>query len=130
MTIWLTHISCWLTNTTHIFTLCNTYCCPTATIVGRKRPTITSYVYCRFVIVHTQFIDVAAGLIIQSGGPRVEYPCCGPYLQVYLTGQPTCSYKGFISKKLLLNNLPLSRSLFGARSVCVSTFSFPMKLVL
>jgi hypothetical protein len=43
--------------------------------------------YCVIFIVCTQFTNVAAGSIIQAGGPRVGDPCCRPYLRIYLAGR-------------------------------------------
>jgi hypothetical protein len=62
------------------------------------------------ITVRTQFILVAAGLITQPGRGLGTH--AGGHIYDYISlVQPTCSCKGFISKKILLNNLPLSGSL-------------------
>jgi len=37
MTIWRTHIACWITKATHTLTVCNTHCFSTATMVACTR---------------------------------------------------------------------------------------------
>jgi hypothetical protein len=76
--------------------------------------------YCVIFITYIQLTNLAAGCIIRAGGPRVGTHAVGHIYDYISLVELTYWYKGFISIKIMQNNLSLSRIVFWCQiSFCV-----------